>query len=319
MRYNTIIIDVSNVYHRAYHVRAGLTNNMADGTVMVTDGVYTSIKMIRKIESTFLSDGGTMFFIFDNAKSGVNRRKAIDPEYKSNREDHGFSFFRGLDFLNLILMNYKDSYRVVKRPGSEADDLVTAIVAEYPQDRHLMVSNDMDWSQVLSDTVHLAKYERGDYRIYTPEYFKERFGFVPTPESVALYKTFRGDKSDNIPNGLPGIREKDLIRLIQEKRSLEEVVEDLSQIEYISDTFKHKLVERLPRLRLNYKLVTLEKVPYRELKEYIFVSKFNPRTLKSLYQSLGFDPSSFDRRVQQMFPEKRTAKNFFSYDKVERE
>lgn len=317
--YDSILVDMSNVYHRAYHVGKDLTNKMDDGTVMVTGGVHLSIKMIRKIESNFLNSGGTMFFIFDNAKSGVNRRKEIDPEYKSNRDDHGTSFYRGLDFLNLILMNYKDNYRVVKRPGSEADDLITAIVSEYPQNLHLMVSNDLDWSQVLSETVHLAKYERGDYQIYTPEYFEERFGFVPTPESVSLYKTFRGDKSDNIPIGLPGIKEKDLIRLIQEKSSLEEVVEDLPHIEYISNTFKSKLVERLPRLRLNYKLVALEKIPYRELKEYIFVSKFNPRTLKSLYQSLGFDLSTFDRRVQQMFPEKRTAKNFFSYDKVERE
>jgi 5'-3' exonuclease len=78
--------------------------------------------MIRSIERKHLSRYGEMYCIFDNTFSVHDRRKEIDPDYKSNREEQKDpSFYRGLDYLNNILMNFDDHFVVVKRPGSEAD------------------------------------------------------------------------------------------------------------------------------------------------------------------------------------------------------
>lgn len=319
MKYSKIFIDISNLYARGFSVTNWMTSDLDDGTSIITGGIFTSVKMIQRIEKQFLSSMGEIFFVFDNVHSGDNRRKLIDPDYKKNRKKKYDSYYRGLDILHHLLLNYKDNYVTIKRPGSEADDLISPLVREYDSDNILLVSNDMDWFRSIGENVHVAKYENKDYVIYDQEKFFDKFGFYPTPERVCLYKAFRGDGSDDIPKGVPGIREASLVKLVTNYNSLNNIFKDLHTLEFLGETWKAKIEENKTRLRMNMKLVTSEEVSFQELKDYMFFSSYNPRTLKSLYKSLGFKISSFDSRVMSLFPDKKEDSSFFEYDVLPRE
>lgn len=318
MKYSKVVIDISNLYGRAYHTSPQMTSVLDDGTEIVTGGIYTSMKMIQKIERDYLSPLGEVYFVFDNHYSGENKRKQIDPDYKVRRQKKDESYYRGIDLLHFLLMNYKDNYVVIKRPGSEADDLVSPLVSEFDSSQILLVSNDMDWFRLIGENVHVAKYEKKEYVIYDQEVFNERFGFYPTEQRICLYKCFRGDASDNIPKGVPGIREETLVRIVRDFSSLKEIFSSMYSTEYINDTWRKKIEAGKSRLRLNMKLVSFEKIPYEELKEYMFFSKFSPRSLRSLYKSLNFSISSFDPRITQFFPDKKEATSFFQYERIPR-
>lgn len=325
--YSKLLIDTSNFYMRAYSVGEGMTNQMEDGSTLVTGGIYNFLRMIRTVENRFLSPDGKVYFLFDNSHSGIDRRKQIDPEYKSNRTKKDNNFYRSIDLLQSILLNYKDNWFCVKKAGYEADDLVYPFIQEFSNENILLVSNDLDWFRGISDRVHVAKYEKtegmqkADYVIYDEAVFTKRMGFKPSVSSMILYKSFRGDSSDNIPPAVPGIRSEALNSVLKECRSVSDVFTKLDTLEGISDTFKEKIRESKSRLFLNEKLVSYQKISYSELIEDIYQCEFHAKILHSLYKSLGFQIGKIDPRVQQFYVKERPAitnKNFFQKVKIGR-
>lgn len=329
MFYDKILIDVSNAYFRAYSVGMGMTTVVGDGTTLITGGIYTFLKMIKTIESRYLDPkGGSVFFLFDNCHSGINRRKEIDPSYKANRSKRDDGFYRSIDLLHMILLAYKDNYFCIKKEGYEADDLVYPVVKEFPEDKILLISNDLDWFRAVSDNVHIAKYEKAigtskvDYVIYDKKKFKERLGFEATESSMILYKSFRGDSSDNIAPAVPGIRSQDLNKIINNYQDVRDVLDHVDKLD-VSDTWKEKIKTQAPRLLINEKLVSYQKVSYAELKDSIYECKFNPKSLHTLYLSLNFQISKIDPRVQMFFikeeqEKKSEKKGFFVKEKIKR-
>jgi len=322
MKYDNILIDISNFYMRAYAVNQDLTAELEDGSKIVSGGIYTAIRMINSIESKFLKEDGKIYFLFDNCHSGENRRKLIDPDYKSNRTKKDDGFYRSMDIFQTILLNYKDNFYCVKKEGFEADDLVDPLVKIFPEDEEvLLVSNDMDWMRSLTDYCHVARYEMRDYVVYRPVDFTDKFGFEPSIKNIVLYKAFRGDSSDNIPPGLPGIREKDLIRLVLDYDSMTDVISKIRGNQYISLGFKQKIIENASRLLLNERLVSFQSISKDEIIESIYRCKFNAKILHSLYKSLNFQISKIDPRVARFFTKDETPvsnANFFKFDKANR-
>ena len=149
----------------------------------------------------------------------------------------------------------------------------------------------------------------------------ERMGFKASIPAMILYKSFRGDGSDNIPAGVPGIRTEALNVIIQNCSSIQEVLKRVDSLEGVSDTFKQRIHENKARLFLNEKLVSYQEVSFEELEEDIYKCEFHPRILHSLYKSLGFQISKIDPRVQQFFVKETTPitnKNFFQRERIKR-
>jgi 5'-3' exonuclease len=319
MRYKNIFVDVSNLFHRAHHVGSSMTASY-EGEEIITGNVVISLKMIQTIERDYLEENGCMFFLFDNCHSGINKRKLIDPDYKSNRTAKEDSFYKMLNFFHIILLNYKDTYRVVKKEGYEADDLVDPLSKLFEGESCLLISNDLDWFRSISENVHVAKYEQHGYKIYKKEEFEERYGFEPTVENLCIYKSFRGDKGDNVPIGVPGIREKTLRELIDKNKSFKDICVNISSFDYVSDHFKELIKENIPRLILNYKLVSYLDISEEEIKKDIYYSKFNPRILNYLYNLIEIDIRKTDPRVFAYFlkENKKDNKSFFKIEKIPR-
>lgn len=318
MEYQKVFIDVSNFYCRGYYTGLSMTKMMEDNQEMVTGGIFNSLRMIQKIEREYLAKDGEVFFLFDNSHSGINKRLLIDPEYKANREKRDEAFYRSLDYLHLILLNYKNNYKTVKVEGMEADDLVDTLVKMHPEDSILLVSNDLDWFRAIRDNVHVAKYENKEYKIYNKLEFVNRYGFEPTTKKMCLYKSFTGDSGDNIPNAVPGIRKTVLTKLVTEFDSIRDIARHLHDLDYVSPHFKEKIEDGIPRLLMNYKLVEYLDLSEEDLKSNIYDCKFNAATLNSLYTTLGFNLATVDPRVYQFYPIKKKGGSFFALERIPR-
>jgi 5'-3' exonuclease len=265
---------------------------------MVTGGIYTSLKMIQRIESNYLSENGRVYFLFDNPSSGEVRRQDIDPDYKINRKKKDPQFYRGLDYLQLVLRNYKSGYRVIQRPETEADDLVVPILKSFEGHNHfvLLVSNDMDWSRAIDDKVHWLVHSGDKDVIYDRDLFFNKYGFYPGPDEVCLYKALRGDVSDNIIAGVKNIPEQVVLEIIHKVKSIQNMFLKLSDIQ-IDEQWKKAIRQNKGRIQINLMLIDYQRLSITDIREYTIISEFNKNMLLMYYRIFCFDINQIDPRL----------------------
>lgn len=321
--YNKILIDVSNLYHRCFHASKAMTTNLPDGSTLTTGGILTAIRSVQKIERELLTPNGSVFFLCDAThvrltEGDVSYRKQIDPEYKATRTPHADpTFYRGLDFFILAMMNHRTNSFVVRASGYEADDLVAPTLENFTraEDEVLLISTDMDWARYISPNTTL--YRPTNEEFLTEETFTEKHGFAPSYESIRMYKTFRGDGADNIPIGLPRIGEDLLLRIIKQFNTISDFLSQVSKVEFLNAGWKQKISENVGRLCLNWELVGALPIGDEAFSEAIFTCNFEPKKLIHLYRSLGFAISSLDARLSP-FLEVKKSSGFFEYSTLER-
>lgn len=297
-KYDNLVFDVNNYYHKSYHVYKDLTQEIGNKHIM-TGGIYGFIRTLKKCEREFLKEGGSIYFLFDNPDSKKDTRQlSIDPNYKADRKKYSQPFYRGLDYLRLVLMNYHNNSTVVYGTGFEADDLAPNILNKIDDNESTLVfSDDLDWARLIgykNKTVHLYMKKK----IFDKKAFNEKYNFMPNENKVTLYKVIKGDTSDNIPVGIPHLSTKIVEKLIGDYNDIFEVIENIETIPYLNDDWKRKIVERKARLRLNHQLVSFIPVSDDYLKQFTFKSKFKPKSLMVLYKSLGFDFIKLDERLK---------------------
>ena len=144
----------------------------------------------------------------------------------------------------------------------EADDIMAYIANEiYTKDenRVTICSTDRDFLQLVNKRISV--WSPIKKKMYTPSVMQEEFGF--SSKNYLLYRSFIGDKSDNIP-GLKGVGPKSLIKyfpMFSEDRelSVQEIVEYAANVD---KKYKvHELVSNNKELlELNYKLMQLKEV-----------------------------------------------------------
>jgi len=319
MKYDRILIDVSNMYYRAFSVSQNLTAEV-DGELMSTGGIYTVLKMFKRIRETYLAENGRIFYLFDNATSSDQRRKEIDPEYKANRAKQDPVFYRGLDYLYLVLQVLNDGDRLIRRPGSEADDLVYPVLKSFGDKGYnvLLISNDLDWSRSMSEKVHWMIRDHATKKdvIYTRETYKEKFGFVPSNDTVCLFKAIKGDDSDNIPVGVKNLKTETVLGIIRQAQSVENLYIHLAELD-LSDKWKQAFEENKGRVLLNYQLVSFQELTVSETREFTEVTVFNKKVLGMLYRTLKFNAEKLDSRFVPKVEEVKT-EDFFGAEKFPR-
>jgi 5'-3' exonuclease len=297
-------VDISNIYYRAYFSSRPISIKVKDGA-MPTNGVFVSIKMIQKLVNTYLVENGTVYFLFDNAASGEIWRKNLDPDYKINRRRQEPGFYRGLDFLQILLIHYEDNWHIIQCPAYEADDLVAPVLSEIPADDRVgVVSNDLDWARAISENVVWIKTgkKEGEY-IYeeiNQELFKTFYGFYPSLKNVCIYKSLRGDKIDNIGAGVERISKKTVLSILNQVKTIDDLFDSLEALD-IPKTIKDSLAANKERILLNYTLVDYRPISVQAYKDVMVVSRFNPRVLKMLYSTLKFDIEKIDMRLAKYY------------------
>jgi 5'-3' exonuclease len=211
-----ILVDTANTFFRARHVVRG---SLEDKVGM---SIATVLMSVRKAWRDFKGDH-VVFFL-----EGRSWRKDYYAPYKRQRTEaraaqspremeEDRTFWETFDNFKDFAIN-KTNATVLHHPQVEADDLIAGWIINHPNDRHVIVSTDGDFAQLIAPNV---KQYNGVSQVTTTHegYFDEKGKHVidkktslakaaPEPEWLLFEKCMRGDTSDNIFSAYPGVREK---------------------------------------------------------------------------------------------------------------
>ena len=153
----------------------------------------------------------------------LTQKEQDDANFSRERE-------RILHYLNELFIRWEmDEY------GTEADDLIAYYIKnKLPEEKCVIVSTDMDLTQLLSDDVYI--YNPHLHKNITNRNFRKEFGYPH--ENVVTKKILCGDSSDNISN----------ISLLSEKKLFETVPEMLERaitVEEVVERVKLLIEERI--------------------------------------------------------------------------
>jgi 5'-3' exonuclease len=106
----------------------------------------------------------------------------------------------------------------MRHPQLEADDLIAGWVQSHPNDKHVIISTDGDFAQLIAPNVQQYNGVSNTTITYKG-YFDDKGHAVvdkktgeakaaPDPEFMLFEKCMRGDTSDNVFSAYPGVRKK---------------------------------------------------------------------------------------------------------------
>ncbi len=274
-----LIVDGSNLLFQMFYGMPTRIVNAQGKAIQGTLGfVGALLKIIRQVEPTHVA------VFFDGEHENV--RTSLDEAYKANRPDYNempeeetpFSqmpdVYEALNYLNIKYMETMDC---------ETDDIIAGYALTYGQDMEMVISSfDSDFFQLITEKVTVLRY-RGDNSILcTPAYIVEKFGIKP--EQYADYKSLVGDSADNI-KGVPKVGPKTAAQLINQFGNLEKLAERTGDI--AKPSIRESVEENIDRLKINYKLIKLEKgtaLPY-AMEELTY--KYNGITTNEVLKGIG--------------------------------
>lgn len=226
-----ILTDSHNLFHR----QANMTGRSSSIDEMIGLSLHLLLTSMKK---EFQAWNGTHCVVFLEGRSW---RKNVYPAYKANRavahaqktevekENHAMLLEAFNDFTSYL--DDKTNVTVLKNPNAEADDMIAIWVDSHPDDRHVLISSDSDFIQLLrypnftlydpvkdilikQDGVYNDRGQKLSFTITSGAKIKigevdNNFVTDPNWYDYALFlKCIRGDSSDNIFSAYPGVREK---------------------------------------------------------------------------------------------------------------
>ena len=211
-----VLVDTANTFFRARHVVRG------DIDTKVGMALHITLNSVKKAWRDFNTDH--VVFCLE----GRSWRKDYYEPYKRNRQvardkltptqaDEDTAFWEIFDeFKNFV--TEKTNCTVMQHKRLEADDLIAGWVQSHPNDKHVIISTDGDFAQLVSPTVR--QYNGVSNVTITHEgYFDDKgqpvidkktkeAKLAPVPDFMLFEKCMRGDTSDNVFSAYPGVRTK---------------------------------------------------------------------------------------------------------------
>ena len=258
-----LVFDGLNTFIRAFGATPA-TNEDGDHIGGITGFLYSIGKCVRDFKPT------RCVVVFDG-RGGSKRRKTINKSYKANRanktrlrrHDHAMAtiedeqeamrhqFSRLISYLDCLPVTF------IAIDGIEADDTIAYIAEMYRETSKeiTIVSTDRDFYQMVDDTIRV--WSPVKKKMYTADTVTEEFGV--TPQNFVVYRTFTGDKSDNI-EGISGIGPKTILKNIPElSDSKEFTLEELFTKSTNSDNkVFEKILQNKHIIEQNYQLMNLK-------------------------------------------------------------
>ena len=213
-----LIIDTANCFFRARHsVHRSTTSEEKIGFA-----IHVTLASVNKAWRDQKADH--VVFCLE----GRSWRKDYYEPYKKNRAvaraalteaeaEEDKLFWEAFDSLKTFLSE-KTNCTVLQNPVLEADDLVAGWIQNHPNDKHVIVSSDTDFYQLLASNVQ--QYNGITDELHTLDGIFDKKGKlvidkktkepkkIPDPAFILFEKCMRGDPSDNIFSAYPGVRTK---------------------------------------------------------------------------------------------------------------
>ncbi len=209
--------------------------------------VFGFLKTLFYLLEKFNPDG--LAVILDSAVPTF--RHELYPAYKGTRDKAPEELHEQVPLLIDILSAM--GIGIVSKERYEADDIMASIAKNLAGENSsiFIVSSDKDMMQVVDDSIHMLKYEKGNYFDVDSSGVVERIGV--NPDQIVDYLALIGDSSDNIP-GVRGIGPKTAVNLLKDFATLEGIYDNLDAC---SRGVREKLNAHREDAFLSKKLVTL--------------------------------------------------------------
>ena len=211
-----ILVDTANTFFRARHVING------DADIKLGMAFHITLNSIKKAWQDF--EGKHVVFFLE----GRSWRKDYYAPYKRQRSDARAAhtereaeeervFWEAFDTFKEFVTE-KTNCTVLQHPRLEADDLIAGWIQRHPDDKHVIISTDTDFVQLIAPNV--KQYNGVTETTITHEGYFDKKGkpvidkktneakVAPDPQWLLFEKCMRGDTSDNVFSAYPGVREK---------------------------------------------------------------------------------------------------------------
>ena len=214
-----MIFDGLNTFIRSFSATPS-TNEDGEHIGGITGFLYSIGKCVRDFKPS------RCIIVFDGV-GGSKRRKKIYKDYKGNRanktrlrrHDHHFANIEqeqeAMRYQFSRLVSYLDALPVtfLSMDGIEADDTIAYITQMYEEKskKITIISTDRDFYQLVNDQIEI--WSPIKKKMYDTERVLTEFGVHP--KNYVMYRSFTGDKSDNIP-GVHGCGIKTLVKRFPE-------------------------------------------------------------------------------------------------------
>ena len=311
------LIDGSGYIFRAYYALPPLTRK-SDGlpTGAVNGFCNMLFKLLEDSKSYDNKEKPTHFVvIFDSARK--NFRNEIYSDYKANRSDAPDDLIPQFDYIRKSVEAF--NLPSVELLNYEADDLI----ATYSEQilsvgaKVTIISSDKDLMQLYKKNIRI--YDPMKNKYISDQDILDKFGVEPS--KVIDVQALAGDSSDNVP-GVPGIGVKTAAELINQYKTLENLLKKASEIK--QNKRRQTLIENKDKAIVSKKLVTLKKdvpikneiiefklknVDKKKLYDFLREMEFN-RLLSSVistYGEIGFEK---DQKIEKSINQKINSKNY---------
>ncbi len=215
-----LAIDGNSIMNRAFYGIRLLSNK---------NGVYTNactgfMNIFLKMTAEINPDGAVCAF---DLHAPTFRHEKVS-SYKAGRKPMPEELRVQMPYIKEILKAL--GVNVLEYEGYEADDILGTVskICDENNNECFILTGDRDSLQLVSDKTTVLLHTTKELIRYTPEKFKEDYGFEPI--HIIDLKALMGDASDNI-SGVKGIGEKTALGLIKEYSSVENLYEKLSNSE----------------------------------------------------------------------------------------
>ena len=213
-----ILVDTANTFFRARHV----INGSAD--IKLGMAFHITLNSIKKAWQDF--NGSHVVFCLE----GRSWRKDYYAPYKRNRSDARAAhtekqaeeekvFWEAFDTFKTFIAE-KTNCTVLQNPQLEADDLIAGWIQTHPNDKHVIISTDTDFVQLIAPIVrqyngvmettitHEGIIDKKGKRVIDKKTNQAKD--VPNPEWLLFEKCMRGDPTDNVFSAYPKVRKNKL-------------------------------------------------------------------------------------------------------------
>jgi len=211
-----ILVDTANTFFRARHVVQGSAD------IKLGMAFHITFNSIKKAWNDF--EGKHVVFCLE----GRSWRKDFYEPYKRNRsearaaltvkeQEEDKLFWEAFDEFKKFIIE-KTNVTVLHHPRCEADDLIAGFIQAHPNDKHVIISTDGDFAQLIAPNVkqyngvsgvtitHEGYFDDKGKRVKDKKTGEEKG--APDPSWLIFEKCMRGDTSDNVFSAYPGVRTK---------------------------------------------------------------------------------------------------------------
>lgn len=223
--------------------------------------------------------------VFDS--HGPTFREEEFEDYKANREATPDGILSMIPYIKRIIDAF--GIPVLEMQGFEADDIIGTLAkkAEKEGFEVFMMTSDKDFGQLLSDNIHMYRPARMGEKaqIIKSADFCQKYG-IKEPEQFIDILGLWGDAVDNIP-GVPGVGEKTAQKLIEQFGSIENMLENTSDIK--SEKLRQRVEENAEQAKLSKMLATIVlDVPVDFKEDELKYKDVNLQDLKAVFDELEF-------------------------------